>query len=395
MNRERTTRTTVLCVDDEPNVLEGLALHLRRRYDVTTATSADTAIDWLEEGPSVAVIISDMRMPGTDGAAFLARARQLAPDAVRILLTGHADLEAAARSVNEGQVFRFLTKPCPPPQLMSAVAAAEAQHKLITAERVLLEQTLTGAIKALTDVLALANPACFGRATRIKALVAELCDHLDLELRWQLDVAAMLSQLGFVALPHEVVEKVYFGVTLTDAEAKMVGRVPAINEQLLGNIPRLEVVRGILAGYTKPFRRTFSETPFPNDPLHEVVEKGAQVLKVAIDFDALIGGGDDVGRAIDTLRGRLDRYDPKVVGALGELKGRTRPVDEIKDLPIAALRAGMILADDVKATSGTLLLARGYEVTAGFLERARNFRPGSVKEPVRVIVRRSHKDPVV
>ena len=93
-------RVRVLCVDDEPNVLEGLSLHLRRRYQVETATSGAAALEILQRGGETAVVMSDMRMPGMDGAAFLARARQTAPDTVRILLTGHADLNSAISAVN-------------------------------------------------------------------------------------------------------------------------------------------------------------------------------------------------------------------------------------------------------------------------------------------------------
>jgi response regulator RpfG family c-di-GMP phosphodiesterase len=150
----------------------------------------------LAREPAVAVIMSDMRMPGMDGATFLARARQVAPDAVRMLLTGQADVDAAAAAINEGQIFRFLTKPCPPPMLLAAFASAVEQHELITAERVLLEQTLHGSIKTLTDVLALVSPTSFGRATRIKQLVSDLAERLAIRERWQVEVAAMYRSLA-------------------------------------------------------------------------------------------------------------------------------------------------------------------------------------------------------
>src|SRR5262245_17980905 len=104
----------ILCVDDEPNVLEGLALHLRRKYEMSTAANGPDALALLErEGPPE-VIISDMRMPGMDGATFLSKARQLYPDTVRMLLTGQSDMASAIKAVNDGQIFRFLTKPCGP-----------------------------------------------------------------------------------------------------------------------------------------------------------------------------------------------------------------------------------------------------------------------------------------
>src|SRR5262249_28179570 len=147
-------RPGVLCVDDEPQVLEGLELHLRSRYRVTTATSGKQALEILASGKPFAVVISDMRMPEMDGATFLGLVRQGAPDSWRVLLTGHSDLDSAVAAVNEGQIFRFLLKPCPPATLLKAVQASEEQHRLVTAERVLLEDTLQGSIRVLADILA-------------------------------------------------------------------------------------------------------------------------------------------------------------------------------------------------------------------------------------------------
>src|SRR5205823_11426086 len=127
---------------------------LRRRFDVASATSGADGLAALEKATgAVAVVISDMRMPAMNGAAFLAQVRQRWPDTVRMLLTGQSEIEAAIAAVNEGQIFRFLSKPCPADQLLAAVMAAVAQHDLITAERVLLEQTLHGSIKTLTEIL--------------------------------------------------------------------------------------------------------------------------------------------------------------------------------------------------------------------------------------------------
>src|SRR5437868_1164007 len=142
-------RPKILCVDDEPNILAGLALHLERRYEVATATSGAAGLEYLERDGSTAVVLSDMRMPEMDGAAFLSQVRQLRPDSVRLLLTGQTDIAAAIAAINQGQIFRFLSKPCPPDILMDAVKAAVEQHRLVTSERVLLEQTLRGSIKTL------------------------------------------------------------------------------------------------------------------------------------------------------------------------------------------------------------------------------------------------------
>jgi len=382
---ENRGRPRILCVDDEPNVLEGLALHLRRRFDVVTADGGPAALKLLENGASFCVVMSDMRMPGMDGAELLSRVRKLAPDTVRILLTGQAEMKSAIAAINEGQIFRFLTKPCPPAELLAAFDAALEQHRLLTAERVLLEQTLHGSIKTLVDVLSLTSPLSFGRANRLKTRVSELGRKLAMPELWQLEVAAMLSELGSITLPQDVLERVHGGATLGEAEQKMLARVPDVTEQLLQNIPRLEAVRAMLTRAMKPGRHA---GPMSDDANLRGIELGARILRVAIDFDVLEVQGHAPALCIDTMRGRDDRYDASVLEAFALLYGTsTVGAEQIRELALAALKPGMVFTEDLRLTNGALLCARGYEVNQSFLERARNFRPGSVKEPIRVLVR--------
>jgi len=382
---ENKGRPRVLCVDDEPNVLEGLALHLRRRYDVSTAVSGSDALKLIASGPPFCVVMSDMRMPGMDGAEFLSRVREAAPEATRLLLTGQAEMKSAIAAINQGQIFRFLTKPCPPVDLLAAFEAAHHQHRLVTAERELLEQTLHGSIKTLVDVLSLTSPAAFGRANRLKTRVSALAAQLALPEKWQVEVAAMLSELGSITLPPEVAERMHAGLTLSEAEQEMASRVPGVTTQLLANIPRLEPVRAILARAAKPGR---ASEPLSEDPAKRLVEQGARLLLVAQDFDALELAGHAPSLCIDTLRGRTDRYDPAALDAFATLFGSgSAPQEQVRELPLSALKLGMVLVEDLRLTNGALLCARGYEVNASFLERARNFRAGSVKEPIRVLVR--------
>ena len=206
----------VLCVDDDPHVLEGLRDGLGRSFEVHTAESGADALALLEQDPDgYAVIISDMRMPVMSGSAFLGQARRISPNAVRMLLTGYSDVDAAIRAVNDGQLFRFLTKPCPPDELLRACAAALGQHRVLVAEHVLLAQTLRGAIKALTDVLALTNPAAFGRGTRLKTGVGLLAQQIGMTDAWEVEIGALLLQLGAVTLPDATAEKLYSGAALS------------------------------------------------------------------------------------------------------------------------------------------------------------------------------------
>src|ERR1700730_9569488 len=139
-------RHKILCVDDETQVLEGLSLQLGRRYEVLTALSGAQALEILQRDDRIAVLICDMRMPRMDGATFLARARAIAPNAARILLTGQTDLRCAIAAGNEAQVLKFLSKPCPPPELHAAVEAAIEHHRQASGATTGLRRTLTAQI---------------------------------------------------------------------------------------------------------------------------------------------------------------------------------------------------------------------------------------------------------
>lgn len=373
-----TPLATILCVDDEPNVLEGLALGLRKLYEVVTADSATAALERLAQQPGIAVVLSDLRMPGTDGVTFLGRVRQLAPDCTRVLLTGNADLRAAIAAVNEGQIFRFLTKPCEPDQLRSALAAAVAQHRLVTAERVLLEQTLHGSVRMLTDVLSLSKPAAFGRATRIKDGASQLAKKMAAEPLWEIEVAALLSQLGAVGLPDVTLDKLYHGETLWPEEQLAANRLPAVTERLLGNIPRIEGIRAIVANQSKHFDGSGP----PMNGLRGIdIPIGARILKIVLDYDILEARGMNVAVSIETMKRRCGWYDPVLLEALAGLRGA---FDQIRELPLEQLESGMRFAEDVRNQAGALLIPRGYEVTDAILERLRAL---VVKGRVRVLVR--------
>jgi FixJ family two-component response regulator len=374
----------VLLVDDEPAVLAGLARILRGRYAVLTAESAAAGLDLLAAPDAeVAVVVSDMRMPRMDGAAFLARARHVSPRTVRLVLTGYAELGAAIAAVNDGQIFRFLTKPCPAPRLVAAVDDAVAQYRLLEAERELLEHTLRGSVAALTEVLALTSPLAFGRATRLRRLVSELAEHLGVAERWSVEVAAMLSQLGFVALGPETLTRLSVGDALEPGDEEMIARAATVTLKLLANIPRIEAVRAILA-------RVNGLAPQLDAPLgagaRAAVDRGVEILRAARDFDDLEGRGRSARHAIDILESRAGCYAGDVLAALGALRASERPSERLLELPLASLRVGMRLAEDVRLQNGALLVARGGLVTESLLARMQNYKRGAVREPVRAFV---------
>ena len=369
----------VLCVDDEERVVQGLVPHLRKEYDVRTALSGAEGLKLLREMGGATVVISDMRMPEMDGATFLHHVLQFYPDATRMLLTGEPGRDAAIAAVNKAQIFRFLAKPCPPAELKAAVEAGVLQHQMVTTERTVLKETLVGCIKTLVDVLAITNPVAFGRASRIKRLAMDFARTLGREDFWQLEAAAMLSQLGYLSLPSDLVEKLYYGETLTAEERILVSGAPDVARRLLENIPRLEPVAEILT--------SINASDIALQQLGEgAVAVGARILSLVTDYYALLTQGQTPSAAIKRLRSRATRYGAELVEEFAAYVGpqeEPQPSDPRK-IPLRAVQPGMVILQDVRTELGTLLVPGGFEVTPVFLERMRHFGPELLSEAVAV-----------
>ena len=369
----------VLCVDDEERVVQGLAPHLRKEYEVRTALSGAEGLKILREMGGAAVVISDMRMPEMDGATFLHHVMQFYPDATRMLLTGEPGRDAAIAAVNKAQVFRFLAKPCPPAELKSAVEAGVLQHRTVTTERTVLKETLVGCIKTLVDVLAITNPVAFGRASRIKRLCMDFARSLGRDDFWQLEAAAMLSQIGYLSLPGELVEKLYYGEPLTTEERILAGGAPEVARRLLENIPRLEPVTEILMS----LNASDAQLQQLGDGLIGV---GSRILALVTDYYALCSQGQTAAAAIKRLRIRGTRYGTELVEQLAEYLGPEEQPQQSRTRKIAlrSVQVGMIIVQDVRTEMGTLLVPSGFEVTPIFLERMRHFGPELLSELVAI-----------
>ena len=130
----------ILFVDDEPAVLDGYRRMLHYEFQVSTAVGGEVGLSMIHDCGPYAIVISDMRMPGMNGAEFLSQVRQKSPETVRMLLTGGTDLNAAIDAVNEGNIFRFLTKPCAKEALIDAIHIGLAQYHAITTEKQLVKK---------------------------------------------------------------------------------------------------------------------------------------------------------------------------------------------------------------------------------------------------------------
>ena len=353
------SRPKILVVDDDTNLLAGIVRSHRKEYELITASSPASAIDMLQHGGPFAVIVSDYTMPGMNGATLLHKMQELAPDTVRIMMTGNSDLQSAINAVNQGAVFRFIRKPCEPEVFAAGLNVAVNQHRLLKAEQELLEQTLHGSIQVLIDVLSLVNPEAFGRSRRIRGYMAQLVGLASLTPRWQFETAAMLSQLGCVTVPVEVLAKSRSRQPLTPTEQSIVAGHPVCARELLQHIPRLEDVACAIARLS------------PTGPT-EGADAIAQALRLVVDFEDLVHGGVNRVDAVKTMRERTGVYAPPLLAALDGIKVVDADL-EVLQMKVTQLRVGMTFAEDLRNEQGLLVVPNGQQVTATMLVRLRNY----------------------
>lgn len=373
----------ILCVDDDPNVLQAYQRALRKQFELETALGGEEALAAIAERGPYAVVVADMRMPGMSGIHLLMRIRDIAPDTVRMMLTGNADQQTAIDAVNDGHVFRFMTKPCPPERFGQALEAGLEQYRLVSAERDLLTQTLRGSIRVLTEVLSLVSPEAFGRATRVCRVVRLLCAELKIEKTWQMEIAAMLCQIGCITVPEKILGKVQQGSELTASEREVFQSHAAIGRDLIANIPRLEEIAEIIAYQEK----LFDGRGFPADYRSgKKIPLGSRILKLALDWDALVSAGLAPQMALAEISDRKGWYDPGIVGALRKALNIDQ-AHTIRRCRVSDLVDGALLADDVVSTHGTLLCGKGQEVTPAIRIRLRNYAVNvGIPRPIKIFV---------
>lgn len=364
------TQEPILFVDDEPNVLSGISRQLRGRYAVTTCHEPLEAAALIERSPPFAVVVSDFRMPKMNGVQFLARVRERCPDSVRMMLTGQADLETAVMAVNEGSIFRLLLKPCPFDGLTAAIDAGLRQYRLLQTERELLERTLRGAIELLSDVLAAISSTAFSRAARVREVASRLAKRLDFENEWEVEVTAMLSQIGCVTVPSGVLERKLSGKTLDEHESQAYLNHPKSGRELLRKIPRLERVAEAVGSQ---FER-------------QAPTRLARILQVCVAFDDLIVLEKTPLQALQALHQSLLDDPWNILAVLEEdLKSAGDAPKSVVLVDVSSLVVGMQLAADLVDSKGVVLLARGFVITDALRHRLASFaRLGMIKESVAV-----------
>lgn len=368
----------LLCVDDEPDVLDGLRLSLRKKYQVTGATSGaeglaifDAAMSDPEQEPFAAVV-SDMRMPEMNGAEFLTQILHRSVSTPRILLSGQADLESTIAAINEAKIFRFLTKPCEPTLLVETVAEAMELQRLRDAERVLLDQTLRGTVSMLTEVLGLVSVTAYGRTMRVRDVVTQVSAILGRDLPWDLDVATLLSQIGCVVVPEDL------GHGSDTPHGEMAAN-------LLQNIPRLEPIAEIVRQQHESAPALDSQG-MDSWSEHDL---NAEILRAAVAYDVLLLRCGKKSTAMKELAEATTPPPGFILDALKEFRPSSDDLVETT-ATVAGLAPGMLLLNDLHASSGAKLAAEGTTLTAVLVARVRGFAERSgVEEPIAVMAPRT------
>jgi CheY-like chemotaxis protein len=355
----------ILLVDDDSNILDGYRRSLSREFRLETAMGGEQALKLTAENEPYAVVVSDMRMPGMDGIQLLCRIKAQSPDTTRVILTGNADTETAINAINEGNIFRFLSKPCSKETMAKTLTAALVQYRLVTAERQLLEQTLSGTVQVLTDVLSLVNPAAFSRAERARRYIHHIVTSMKLANPWQYEVAAMMSQLGCVTLPPETIEAVYSGEKLSANEQTQYDAHPSVAYGLLARIPRLEPIAWMIEHQNRSVREV-------EESDRSEIRQGAEILRLTLAYEQLIHRGSSRTEAAHRLASQNKGFSPKFFEALVTLDPNAES-GVIRKCRIDELSAGMVIQEEMRTADGTLLVAKGQEVTPHLIVKLKNF----------------------
>lgn len=382
-----TTEIKIMIVDDDRNILDGFRRILSRHFTIALCDDPmDALVKVDSEGP-FAVVVSDMHMPVIDGINFLAKVREKSPDSVRIMLTGDSDVKTAIDAVNEGRIFRFLTKPCDYKVFANSLLTGIQQYRLVTAEKELLEKTLRGSISMLTEILSMSDPELFGMACKVRDLVRELAPKLEIGNTLDLEFAALFSPIGWVPMPSDLREKAKSGLPLTPEERDVVARVPGVGQELLSRIPRLENVAELIDLMQRDAQDAEAITTAKKVP--ELLP-GAKLLRIIRDLAQMVYGKFSLATALELMRGKGGQvYDQRMLASVATLLGKastpSSPDDYYKrlELDVKDLRIGDRLVLPVETFDGRLLAAADTFVTPIIRERLVNFQTlFGIKPPI-------------
>jgi len=354
----------VLCVDDDPHVLTALRRTLCHYFCVDVAPTGAQGLELMGQ-KRYAVVIVDMKMPGMSGLEFLRRAREVAPETTRMLLTGNSDFESAVLATNDGAIFRFVCKPYNPVELPNTVADAVHHHHVVVAEKHVTDRALGGTVDLLLQVSSLLAPALAVRLTRVSEVAKSVSNALGIAASLPIEAAALVVALAVATEPR---------ADLRGSRTKLLGRAHALAERLLATVPSSSRTLDLFAGASR------EALDSPTAPL---MSPEIMALLVLLDWLVLVESGADEAGARALLE-QLHRYPRELLEAL---KLAAANAEDEREVSVSELEPGVETRSDIVAkASGQVLLSKGGELTRPVLERIRHYaRTVGVVEPIRVV----------
>ncbi len=330
----------VLFVDDEPLVLEGLRRSVYKEFAADLAEGSEEGLAKLKRNGPYPVVVSDMRMPGMDGAQFLAAVRSASPDSVRVLLTGHSDVKAAARAVNEGQVFRFLTKPVSRETLLATLRSCVAHYHAARLEKDQLKITIEaldqldlGTLTALARTIDAKSAWTAGHSERVTDLALKIGHAMGLSAK-SLEImhrGGLLHDIGKIGTPPAILEK---PGKLEPDEMQIMREHVRIGVRILEPLTGFREAMPMVAQH----HEWFDGSGYPTGLAGENISLHARILAVADCYDALVSDrpyrkGLPADQALEMLIQKSGtQFDPKVIEVFTRLSA-TDELDESGSVP--------------------------------------------------------------
>lgn len=282
------TKEAILFVDDEKNVLESYRRNLRTRFNVTTALGGEEALRTFKDNGPFTVVVSDIKMPVMDGIQLLSRIRDSYPETVRMVLTGYADLEIAIQAVNQGDIFRFLTKPCDDDDLTNALIAGIEQYRMKRAAQDVMimrriNDGLEGTLRAFTRLVEFRDPYTAGHMDRVAEISSLIATRLGLDSdRIQgLHLAALVHDIGKVAVPSGILNK---PGSLSDAEFSIIKAHPLVGAEIFQTLETDWPITRIIQEH----HERLDGSGYPHGLYEDEILQESKILAVADMIDAIM-----------------------------------------------------------------------------------------------------------
>jgi response regulator RpfG family c-di-GMP phosphodiesterase len=371
----------VLIVDDDEQALALFRRSLRKHYHVESALTGSEAVRLLDHDDPFGVVVADLRMPEMDGLAVLRHAREIAPETVRILLSGEADVASLESAINSAAVHRFLSKACQPDELRDAVSEAVSHYQLITEEKSLLSSTVSASMRALIDIVAMATPEIFERCIEIRPLVGEIAKEMQLHNAWHCEVASLLCKLGCVAIREASVDAVFGLEQLGPYETAALQDQGHVAADLIGAIPSLSAVAEIVRHQDNAY-----VSRDPDELAKNEIPVGSRILKAASDYVAHRIRWNDGELALATMELTPDDYDPQIVELLVKSEKLERRY-RIEAVGVDNIPQRGFVYEPIKTETGEVVFQRGEELSLTLCQRLNGvLKTRGLQQPLKFFV---------